>query len=132
MTVRKNNDDDTIFPIIDAAEELENVVKEILYIEINVPFDKKVRKVRENRATDHIIKDVPAKNECCYIEHEEDSQTFKILKDKDRVIELIINTEKKLIRSKMKFEKAKLRSIKRLLKKAIKLLTDLWEEHIEL
>ena len=99
VTIKKDNKHDTIFPIIDAHEELQNVVKEICYIEIDVRFYKKATKERENRIIDHIIKNLLASNDCYYIEHEQGLQTFTILedpkqKDKDRLMKLITNTEK--------------------------------------
>lgn len=111
-------------PIIDVPEELPNVVKEIAYIDIYVSFNKKATKERENRIIDHLIKNLPDNNDHYYIEHEESLQTFKVLedpkqKDKDRLNELIINTEEKLSRSKKKSDKAELRPI---IREAIKLL----------
>ena len=117
MTIKKDNDDGTIFSIIDAPEELQNLVKGIPYIETNVPFNKKATKERENRIVDHIIKKLPEDNDRDYIEHEDGSQTFTISENpkqrgKDRLIELITNTKKRLSRSKKKSEKTKLRYIK--------------------
>ena len=42
---------------------------------------KKVTVERENRIMDRTIKKLPADNDRDYIEHEEDSRTFKILGD---------------------------------------------------
>ena len=46
-----------------------------------MPFDEKAAKERENRIITHIIKNLPAVNDFYYIEHEEESQTFKCLED---------------------------------------------------
>ena len=53
-------------------------------------------KARENRIVSRIIKSLPADNDRTYIEHEDGSQTFKILenpkqKGKGSLIELITN-----------------------------------------
>ena len=98
MTIKKDNNDGTIFPIIDAPEELQYAVKGIPYIEIDVLFEKKATMERKNGIIDHIIKNLLVDNDRYYIELEEGSQTFKILeeakqKDKDRLIGLITNTE---------------------------------------
>ena len=82
-----------------------------------MPFSKKAMKERENKIVDHITKKLPADNDRDYIGHEDGSQTFTILvnpkqKGKDRLIELIANTKKRLSRSKKKSEKTKLRYIK--------------------
>ena len=41
VTFKKDNDDDTMFPKIDAAEEIQKVAKYIPYVKIDVPLDKK-------------------------------------------------------------------------------------------
>ena len=75
-------------------------LSEIPYINTDMPLDIKVALVRENKIIDHIIKNLLADNDKYYIKHEEESNTFKILedsqqKDRDRLFELILNTEKK-------------------------------------
>ena len=41
VTFKRGNDDDTMFPKIDAAEEIQKVAKYIPYVKIDVPLDKK-------------------------------------------------------------------------------------------
>lgn len=53
VTFKKDNDDDTMFPKIDAAEEIQKVAKYIPYVKIDVPLDKKkTTKETENAITD--------------------------------------------------------------------------------
>ena len=66
--------------------------------------------VRENKIINHILTNLPADNDRYYLEHEDGSKTFKIpdysqQKEKDRLFELILNTEKKMSRSGRKLEK---------------------------
>ena len=46
LAAKKDTNDVIIFPIIHVPEELQNVVKEISYVEIHESFDKKATKVR--------------------------------------------------------------------------------------
>ena len=41
MTFKKDNDDDTMFPKIDALEEIQKVAKYVPYVKIDVLLDKK-------------------------------------------------------------------------------------------
>ena len=53
VTFKRDNDDDTMFPKIDAAEEIQKVAKYIPYVKIDVPLDKKkTTKETENAITD--------------------------------------------------------------------------------
>lgn len=46
LAAKKDTNDVNIFPIIHVPEELQNVVKEISYVEIDESLDKKATKVR--------------------------------------------------------------------------------------
>ena len=52
VTFKKDNDDDTMFPKIDAAEEIQKVAKYIPYVKIEVPLDKK-KNYKGNRKCDN-------------------------------------------------------------------------------
>lgn len=72
---------------------------EIPFINVDILLDTKESSAKENKIIDHIIRNLSADNNRYCIEHQEGLNTFKILenpqqKDKDRLFELILNTEK--------------------------------------
>lgn len=52
VTFKRDNDDDTMFPKIDAAEEIQKVAKYIPYLKSMSLSTKKTAKERENTITD--------------------------------------------------------------------------------
>lgn len=90
---------------------------EIPLIDIDVSFDTKESIAHKNEIINQIIRNIPLDNDRYCIEHEEGSDTFKILEDpqqkeKDNLFRLILNTEKKLSRLDNKGEKVELKCIK--------------------
>lgn len=90
-----------------------DLLKEIPYIKTEVPFTSRDD---EEKTIDHLIKNLPADSYIYHIEHGKGTNTFKILEDpkqkeKDRIFEIIFNTEKKLDRLNSKAKIADLKCI---------------------
>lgn len=108
--------------------------REIPHMNIDVPSDSQEALVPKNKIIDHIIKHLPADNVRYDIKHEEGSNMLKVLeeqreKEKDRLTELIFNTEKMLGRPNNKSEKAELKHIKN---QAVQMFNNLGETYVEL
>ena len=82
---------------------------------------------------DSLIESLPGANDEFYIEHREGTNYFRIRKDprqveKEHLMELILNTDKKLARTKNKANTAEIKDIKN---RVIEYLKEFGEEYVE-